>query len=311
MRRRMPGAFASPFRSGFARGGFRRRFDNGFPAGPLLGPIRFGVPQRARPFFGFPRRARPFFGFPDGFAFHGFPHRHFRSFCFGGFCSFNRFPFLGGFVSFGFPFFGAGFPFFGAGFPFFGAGFPFFGAGFPFFGDGFPFFRGFPHHRFGLFGGRGVPLGAAPFGFTPLPWFGDWAGFADAYAPAADAPDTLGARETWRAPDTWPTLGRQLAVPGVAPGAGDSLVVERVSVMDVVPTTVLRLTWRSSGLEASQVALFVADSAQAMLAAQTLRAPPFTALLEPPPATAYVGMTAVWPDGTTTSRLVPYRAEPR
>jgi hypothetical protein len=83
--------------------------------------------------------------------------------------------------------------------------------------------------------------------------------------------------------------------------------VERVSVMDVVPSTVLRLRWRSAGLEAAQVTLFLADSAQAVLAAQTLRGPPFTALFEPPPATAYAGMTAVSPDGTTSSRLVPYR----
>jgi hypothetical protein len=88
---------------------------------------------------------------------------------------------------------------------------------------------------------------------------------------------------------------RQLAAPGLAPGAGDSLVVERVSVMDAVPATVLRLTWRSSGLEAAQVSLLLADSAQAVLASQTLRAPPFTALLDPPAGTAYAGVTAVWP----------------
>jgi hypothetical protein len=81
--------------------------------------------------------------------------------------------------------------------------------------------------------------------------------------------------------------------------------------MDVVPATVLRLTWRSSGLEAAQVSLFLADSAQAVLASQTLRGPPFTALLDPPAGTAYAGVTAVWPDGTSSSRLVPYRVRPR
>jgi hypothetical protein len=108
-----------------------------------------------------------------------------------------------------------------------------------------------------------------------------------------------------------PTLGRQVAAAGIAPEAGDSLVVDRVSVMDVVPATVLRLTWRSSGLEATQVALFLADSAQAMLASQTLKGPPFTALLAPPPGTSYAGVTVVWPDGTTSSRLVPYLVRPR
>jgi hypothetical protein len=256
MRRRVPGVFAGPLRSGFARDGFRRRFDNGFLGGPLLGPVGFGFPQRGRHLF----------GFHHGLGFFGFPHRHVGFFCFDGFCFFNRFAFV----------------------------------------DRFPFFRGFTHRRFGPFGPHGFPVGAAPLGFVPL-WFGS----AFPYAPAAYATDTVGARETRRVPDILPTLGRQLAVSGVAPGAGDSLIVERVSLMDVVPASVLRLTWRSSGLEAAEVALFLADTAQAVLAAQTLRAPPFTALLEPSPGTAYAGVTAVWPDGTTTSRLVPYRVRTR
>jgi hypothetical protein len=280
MRRGMPGVSAGPFRPGVAGAGFRTRFGRGFPAGPMLGPIGIG----------FPRRDGRFFGGPNGFGFFGFPRRQFGFF-------FDGFPFSRG--AFGFD------------------GFPFV-AGFPFV-DRFRFFSGFPDREFGRFGphgfpfGRhgfafgpgGFPFGDAPFGFLPL-WFGGWAN-----APAGYTTDTLGAREARHTPDAWPSLGRQLAVAGIAPEAGDSLVVERVSVMDVVPTTVLRLTWRSSRLEAAQVMLYLADSAQAVLAAQTLRGPPFTALLAPPPGTAYAGMTVMLPDGTTTSRLVPYRVRPR
>jgi hypothetical protein len=290
----MPGAIAQPFggrfvrggfvrggfvRGGFARGGlvrdgFRDRLANGFPPGPMLGPIGFG----------FPPLGGPFFGVPNGFVptpFFGFPHRRFGLFFFDGFTF-------------------AGFGFFG--------GCPF-ATGFCF--DGFPFVRGFPHRRFGFVGPHPFPFGAAPFGFAPWPWGGFWGGSAIPYAPPVSAATTVSAQATTRPPDTWPALGRQLAAPGLAPGAGDSLVVERVSVMDVVPATVLRLTWRSSGLEAAQVSLFLADSAQAVLASQTLRAPPFTALLDPPAGTAYAGVTAVWPDGTSSSRLVPYRVRPR
>jgi hypothetical protein len=85
-------------------------------------------------------------------------------------------------------------------------------------------------------------------------------------------------------------------------------VVERVSLMDVVPKAVLRVTWQNPGLPAAQVALFLAGSDQAMLSTQTLRSPPFTALFEPPPGTAFVGMTVVWPDGTLSTRIVPYRS---
>jgi hypothetical protein len=193
---------------------------------------------------------------------------------------------------------------------------------------GFPHrlgFFGFPFRRFGVFcfdgfcfvdrfapfGGLGFhdrffpgrfPFRAAPFGFVPA-----WFGFGFPYAPATAVADTAVTQVAQRVPDTWPTLGRQLAAPAFAPETGDSLVVERVSVMDIVPSAVLRLTWRSAGLEPTEAVLFLADTARAVLAAQTLRGPPFVALLQPPPGTAYAGVTAVWPDGTTTSRLVPYR----
>jgi hypothetical protein len=187
--------------------------------------------------------------------------------------------------------------------------------GFPFRGFGTFCFDGLCFvDRFPAFGGLGFHdrffsnrffFRAAPFGFVPA-----WFGFGFPYAPGAAVADTVATQATRRVPDTWPTLGRQLAAPAFAPEAGDSLVVERVSVMDIVPSAVLRLTWRSAGLEPAEAVLFLADTARAVLAAQTLRAPPFVALLQPPPGTAYAGVTAVWPDGTTTSRLLPYRVRP-
>lgn len=101
--------------------------------------------------------------------------------------------------------------------------------------------------------------------------------------------------------------GQELELKAIAEGLADSLEVEQVSTTDLVPRSVLRLTWRNSDLPAAQVALFLADSSQSVLSAQTLRSPPFTALFEPHPTTAFVGMTVVWPDGTLSTRFVPYK----
>lgn len=70
--------------------------------------------------------------------------------------------------------------------------------------------------------------------------------------------------------------------------------------------TMVRLTWRG-GLGAKQVALFLADSARNVLAAETVRTPPFTALLEPPSGTAYAGMTVLLPGGTLETQYVPWK----
>ncbi len=266
---------------GFQRGfgpsrfdaGFRRRLDVGFDM-PRLGPIGFDFPPPG--LVGFPR---------NRFGFLGFPHRHFGFFFDGFFDGFVAFPLVDGFVFFD---------------------------GFPSI-DQFPFIPGFPNRRgFGFLGPRGVLFGA-PLGFIPS--FGGWGwgggGYAPLYAGGPNPADTLRSGYAQRVSDIRPVLGRQLAVPGTGSAAGDSLVVERVTVMDVVPETAVRLTWRNAGLPAEQVALFLSDTAQAVLAAQTVRAPPFTALLVPPPGTAFAGVTVAWPDGTTSTRLVPYRFLPR
>ncbi|HKT58966.1 MAG TPA: hypothetical protein VJQ46_02885 [Gemmatimonadales bacterium] len=284
----------------FPRGGFGffgfpgSPFGFGFPARP------FGFP--ASPFgFGFPVSPLGVFGFPASpFGFFGFPT---SPFFFNGFGFFNGFEFFAGFpVVSSFPLFN-GFPFFD-GFPFFGFRGPrfnfFFGPAIPRLG-----FPGFPFGGPGLFGPQGFPAGVP---FDPALAFGGSSGDMVPVASGPQQADTVAARDVQRGLDEGPSLGRHIAVPGTGSPAGDSLVVERVSVMDVVPTRAVRLTWRSAGLQAEQVAFFLADSAQAVLRAQTLRAPPFTALFEPPPGTAFAGMTVGWPDGTTSTRLVPYRA---
>ncbi len=207
---------------------------------------------------------------------------------------------------FGFPRRHFGF-FFGS--PFFGS--PFFGS--PFFGS--PFFRSFPHHfgffgfppsPFGFFGAQTIVLGA------PLAPVASFDSGSDSMDLSVDRPDTIVAgRDGRRSFEPRPALGRQLAVPATSRTTGDSLVVNRVSVRDVIPASALRLTWRNAGLEADQVVLFLADTAQATLVAQTLRAPPFTALFEPPRGTAFVGLSVTWPDGTTSTQVVPFEVQRR
>lgn len=263
--------------------------------GPIVGPFHRGFVDgrfdgRFRNRFSFPDH-RGFFGFPGRpFGLFGFPRHQLGFFFFNGFGFFSGFPFFDGFLVF----------------------------------DGFPpdhvglfdlprrhlGFRGFRSRRFGLLGQQTIPVGA-PLGFTP--YFSAWSSYGYPYASTGGTygTDTSTAREMSRVSDTRSTLGRQLAVPSAGGTMGDTLLVEQESLMDIVPRTVLRLTWRNRGLDAAQVALFLADTAQGVLAAQTLRSPPFTALFEPPPGMAFAGMTVVWPDGTVSTRLVPYRRQAR
>ena len=53
--------------------------------------------------------------------------------------------------------------------------------------------------------------------------------------------------------------------------------------------------------------LFLADTMRNPLAVQTVRAPQYTAIFEPPPGTAFAGVTVVWPDGSASTRVVAYR----
>ena len=85
----------------------------------------------------------------------------------------------------------------------------------------------------------------------------------------------------------------------------------QVSLEPMVSRTIVRLTWRDHGVGAAQVAFFLTDTARAVLSAQTVRSPPFTALFQPPPRTAFAGMTVVLRDGNLVTQFVPYRLRTR
>ena len=72
-------------------------------------------------------------------------------------------------------------------------------------------------------------------------------------------------------------------------------------------TKTVRLTWRDEGVNATQVAFFLADSSRAVLAAGTVRSPPFTYLFEPQPRAAFAGMTVVLPGGSLVTQYVAVR----
>jgi hypothetical protein len=133
----------------------------------------------------------------------------------------------------------------------------------------------------------------------------------------------------------WPFVGYYLGpdgyeYPGDSTGETYSTETQRVPVQptrdvypvyDTVPAlgplqvspaflgsrSMVRLTWRDQGVGAAQVAFFLADTGRAVLSAQTVRSPPFTALFEPPPGTAFTGMTVVLPGGTLVTQFLPYR----
>ena len=94
--------------------------------------------------------------------------------------------------------------------------------------------------------------------------------------------------------------GASTVMQGDLGGAAAALAVDRLA------GGVVRLTWRPDGRAVEEVGLFLADAQQRVLAVQTLRAPPFSALFEPSYQAAYVGITIVYADGQTATTLLPY-----
>ena len=80
-----------------------------------------------------------------------------------------------------------------------------------------------------------------------------------------------------------------------------------VSTRRIASGILVRLNWTDNGLGATQVAFFLADSAKAVLSAQTDRTPPFMAEFQSPARAAFAGMTVVLPNGDLVTRFVPYR----
>lgn len=98
--------------------------------------------------------------------------------------------------------------------------------------------------------------------------------------------------------------GAKTFVQGNLGEMADALAVDRL------PNGVLRLSWRPDGRAVTEVGLFLADAQQRVLAAQTLRAPPFSALFESARGAAYVGITVAYADGQNTTTLLPYTGLP-
>jgi hypothetical protein len=131
-----------------------------------------------------------------------------------------------------------------------------------------------------------------------FPWYpyvsNDYAYQEDSTADYSMQSETEAASDVYPADDSVPDVGRL-----------------HVSFESIVSRTVVRLTWPDQGVHAAQVAFFLADRARAVLSAQTVRSPPFTALFEPPPGTAFAGMTVVLPGGTLVTQFLPYRRRAR
>ena len=119
------------------------------------------------------------------------------------------------------------------------------------------------------------------------------AGYADAYSTETQRVPVQPPREVYPVYDT---------VTAVGPLVVSSTPVSR---------TMVRLTWRDGGLGAKQVAFFLADSSRNVLTAETVRSPPFIAVLKPPAETAYAGMTVVLPGGAVETQYVPYQGQRR
>jgi hypothetical protein len=119
------------------------------------------------------------------------------------------------------------------------------------------------------------------------------AGYSDAYSTETQRVPVQSSREVYPLYDTLAAVGP--LVVSSTPGSG----------------TMVRLSWRDGGLGAKQVAFFLADSSRNVLAAETIRSPPFVAVLKPPAETFYAGMTVVLPGGAVETQYVPYRGPTR
>jgi hypothetical protein len=97
-------------------------------------------------------------------------------------------------------------------------------------------------------------------------------------------------------------VGRSKIIDASTAGTRSGLDVESVS------AGIVRLTRRDDGQPVSEVTLFVADSDSRIVASQTLRDPPFTALFDVSPRLAFAGVTVLYVDGVRTTTVVPFAA---
>jgi len=72
--------------------------------------------------------------------------------------------------------------------------------------------------------------------------------------------------------------------------------------------TLLRLRWSGGGPEVREVTLLVLDEERVLLAAQTLREAPYTALFDRSPRAAFAGVAVTYASGASTTTVVPLSA---
>jgi hypothetical protein len=122
--------------------------------------------------------------------------------------------------------------------------------------------------------------------------------YTGSYAPLA-----MRAEDTERADTTYvryePAPPADVPDVTAASPAAISLAVERVA------GSMLRLRWTGRTAGVHDVTLVVADASRRVLAAQTVRAAPFSAVFDNAARVAFVGTTVVRADGTSTTTLVP------
>jgi hypothetical protein len=149
---------------------------------------------------------------------------------------------------------------------------------------------------------RGEPFGRRFLPYDNFGWYflgPDGYGFADDSTGGAYAADSAAPSYATKSEPTVDVYPVHDSEPEVGP--------LEVSSRRVASGTIVTLTWRDRGLRAQQVAFFLADSAKAVLSAQTDRSPPFTATFQLPAGTAFAGMTVVLPGGNLVTRFLPYR----
>jgi hypothetical protein len=128
---------------------------------------------------------------------------------------------------------------------------------------------------------------------------------------SADADDSTGgySADSARVRDVDPAnYSTEVGLAGTIQRLDDSTAVGKLQVTEETDSSrnAVRLTWRDDGVGATQVAFFLADSNRAVLAAETVRSPPFTWRFEPQARTKFVGMTVVLQRGSLVTQYVPY-----
>jgi hypothetical protein len=128
--------------------------------------------------------------------------------------------------------------------------------------------------------------------------------YPDGMTQTARIPYTDGGAGSGRGGSEQPERGLSAGAPirliadGAARRVGDELAIERLA------GGVVRLTWQDEE-EVEAVSLFVAGATRNALALQTVRAAPFTALLDLAPERAYVGAVVSYRDGIRSTTLIP------